>query len=146
MTTINNPTKTTTEDTGPLYTRSEAAEVGAQRLTFRWWLPSQTQTVTLGGIRYRVTAFYRARLGSWYMHIRTQAGVDILLGRRVSPGWSVNLGHHPDNEPDGILVVSEFEPYRKDSLGNNLTITFYPTNRLKPTPPDAFSAVSVDLD
>ena len=146
MPTINNPSPPPEPDDSPLYTQDEAAALRGQRLSFSWWLPSQIQSVSLGGVRFRVRLTYRKRLGSWYLDLFTQSGVPVLTGRRVTPGWSVNLTHHPDNEPAGILVVSNVaDPYRRDALGRGLTLTFYPVARLKTPVPDEFAATAVDL-
>lgn len=134
-----------TED--PLYTQAEASAVDAQRLSFDWSIPAQIQSVALGGVLYRVRAVYRARLGSWYIDLLTQGGEPILLGRRVTPGWGINLTHHPEAEPLGLLMVARSvpDPYRRDAFGRELTITFYPLNRLKVLPPDEFAGIAVDL-
>jgi hypothetical protein len=137
---------TATDPQEPLYTRAEAAEVGAQRLSFRWPLPQQLQSVALGGKIYRLRATYRDRLGSWYMDLLEQDGTPVLLGRRVTPGWALNLAKHPENDIDGLLKVSNIpDPYSRDALGNELTVTYYPIDALKPPPPEDFAGVVVDL-
>lgn len=131
----------------PLYTRAEVAELGAQRLSFSWPLPSQVQTVALGGVLFRVRATYKNRLGSWYIDVEKQDGTPVLMGRRVTPGWLLNAGHHPDGEPAGALIVSDVaDPYPRDALSRELTVTFYPTDGLKPPPPDDFAATAVDIE
>ena len=129
-----------------LYTDDEAAALGAQRLTFRWEVPAQSQIVSLGRVRYRVRAVYRRRLASWYIDLLTQAGDPVLLGRRVTAGWALNLGHHPEGDPLGLFVVSDVEPYRRDQFGNDLSVTFYPISRLKALPAGQFEAVSVSVE
>lgn len=131
----------------PLYTRTEAAEAGGQRLSFRWDLPAQLQTVALAGTIYRIRATYKNRLGSWYIDILRQDGTPVLTGRRVTPGWALNLAKHPELDIDGLLKVSNVaDPYPRDALGNELNITFYPILGLKPSPPEEFAGISVDLD
>ena len=91
-------------------------------------------------------ATYKKRLGSWYVDILQQDGTPVLMGRRITPGWSVNVGHHPDGEPGGFLIASNIgDPYRRDALGSELTLTYYPIGLLKTPPPDEFAGTSVDL-
>ena len=115
---------------GVTYTRAEAAALEGQRLRFFWALPSQAQTVTLDGVVYRVRVVYRRRLASWYLDLLTQSSEPLIMGRRITPGWSPLAGRR--GGPDAVVYVSDIpDPYRRDELGRELTVTLYPSRRLK---------------
>ena len=117
------------------YTDEALAALSPQELDLRWDLPSSSQTVTLGGDVFQVQTTYRKRSSSWFLSLFDLEGTPILTGRRLSPGWGVNLGHI--GKPEGVLlVVGSTDPYRRDDLGTRLRLTFYPRDGLIVPPPD----------
>lgn len=144
---MSGPNRTIAEAVAPTYTQDEAVALGAQRLRLRWTLPSQSQTVTLDGVVYQVRVTYRRRLSAWYLDLLTQSGDPLIMGRRLTPGWSPLSGRRAVvGGPDAVLYVSDIaDPYRRDQLGRELTVTLYPSRLLKHTQATVFGAYEVEV-
>ena len=84
--------------------------------------PQHTQTVSLGGVQFRVTFTFRDRTSSWYMDLRTIGEEDLALGRRLSPRWGPVLNLALVGGPKGILWVEGPEPYARFDLGGLLVV------------------------
>jgi hypothetical protein len=90
-------------------------------------LPEHSYVVTLGEARYRVTLIWRERPASWYMDLHTQDGTELVLGKRLAPGWSplagADLGEHA---PDGLLYCRGPDNYSRMDLGDTLVLVYVP--------------------
>lgn len=91
---------------------------------------SSIQTVTLGGVDFRVGLTWRERTGSWYLDLYDAEENPLALGRRLSPGWSPLQGLSVEDGPDGMFMVRGPEPYLREDLGVSLLVVFYPTSEL----------------
>lgn len=67
--------------------------------------PDQEQTVSLGGVSYRLRLTWRPYCAAWYMDLSTMAGESILLGVRVEPGANLLLWADPTVAPPGGLMA-----------------------------------------
>lgn len=89
--------------------------------------PQHSFVVTLGEARYKVTLIWRERSSSWYMDLHTQDGTELVLGKRLAPGWSplagVDLGAHALN---GVLYCRGPEDYERNDLGDTLVLVYVP--------------------
>jgi hypothetical protein len=86
-----------------------------QRMPFFHDVPAHRYTVTLDGVQYEVRLVYRARTASWYLDLRDEQGVELVLGRRLSPGSSP-VGGVITNGPPGKLVAFGADPYDRDEV------------------------------
>lgn len=84
-----------------------------------------TQTVTLGGVQYRLRLAWRDRPRAWYMDLSTAAGVGIVAGRRMAAGWCPLAGLSSEAAPDGYLYVRGVDGYARDDLGGGLQVLYY---------------------
>lgn len=112
----------------------DVASVRAQQLAVRWDLPASRQSVILADTLYEVQLVYRRRSVSWYLSLWDLDGNLVAGGRRLTPGWAVNLGMV--DGPDGLLLVTGPEDYRRDDLGTRLRLTFYPRTDVEQPVPD----------
>lgn len=88
-------------------------------------LPATTQTVTLDGAQYRVRLTWRHRCRAWYMDLLALDETPLVLGRRLSPGWSPNMGMVLDAGPPGLFFVRGSDDYARADLGTNLVLMYY---------------------
>jgi len=74
------------------------------------------QTATLSSVRYRLEFIWRDRTASWYFNLRTVDGVDLVLGRRVSPQWisTGNLLNVP------LIGTSGLDAFERLDLGTEV--------------------------
>ena len=77
--------------------------------------PCHKYTVALDGVQYQVRLTYRDRTASWYLDLWDEQGAAIVLGRRLSPGWSPQ-GFVTAAGPPGLLYVFGRDPYARDEL------------------------------
>lgn len=89
--------------------------------------PRHSFVVTLGDLRYRFTFTWRERSSSWYMDLYTQDGTELVLGKRLVPGWSplagVDLGEHALG---GVLYCRGPEDYERNDFGDTLVLVYVP--------------------
>lgn len=78
-------------------------------------LPAQSYTIALDGVQYQVRLTYRERTASWYLDLYDERGAAIVLGRRLSPGWSPQ-GFVTAAGPPGLLYVFGKDPYARDEI------------------------------
>lgn len=88
-------------------------------------VPSHAQTVVLVLDQFTVSFTYRARTSSWYMDLRTVAGVDLVLGVRLSVDWSPTLGLNIVGLPAGAFFTRGPDDYVRGDLGDQLRLMFY---------------------
>lgn len=81
-----------------------------ERMPFFHDVPSHRYTVTLDGVQYEVRLVYRARTASWYIDLLDEDGVELVLGRRLSPSWSPVSGVITDGPPGKIVAFGD-DPY-----------------------------------
>lgn len=90
-------------------------------------LAQHSYIVTLGELRYRFTFTWRERPKSWYFDLQAQDGTELVLGRRLAPGWSpllsVDLG---DYTLDGLLYCRGPSNYERSDWGDTLRLVFVP--------------------
>lgn len=86
----------------------------AERLPLYTELPAHSCTVALEGVQYEVRFVYRERTASWYFDLHDEQGEPIVLGRRLSPGWSPALG--VTSGPPGAFYVFGKDPYDRHEL------------------------------
>lgn len=88
-------------------------------------LPSHRMRIALGGRTYGLRFTFRARTASWYVDLFDADGGAMLLGQRVSPGWSplagYNLDAAPDSDGQGVIVIGP-DPYDRAMLGDVLRL------------------------
>lgn len=101
------------------------------------------QVVTLGDAQYRLTLTWKGRLKAWYFNLQTLAGVDIVVGRRVSPGYGPLLGLLPEGAPGGLFFVRGKDGYKRNDIGSNVAIVYYDESEIEAV--DAGDAVRVVL-
>ncbi|MFA9271618.1 MAG: hypothetical protein ACEQSX_12835 [Baekduiaceae bacterium] len=99
-------------------------------------LPQHTQTVTLDGTQFRMRLTWRHRLQGWYLDLYTLDETPLLLARRLSPGWSPNLGLAIEGGPDGVLLVTGFDGYVREDLGESLRLRYYTRAELAAAAPE----------
>ncbi len=100
--------------------------VPARRAQLAFAAQPQTRfTLTLDGTRYQFRFTWRVRTAAWYFDMWTQAGVAIVLGRRLSPSYGPLFGVLPPNAPTGYLFVRGPDPYEQDMLGAEFTVRYY---------------------
>lgn len=85
------------------------------RLPFFHDLPAHRYTVALDGAQYEVRLTYRDRTASWYLDLWDSSGAAVVLGRRLSPGWSPQ-GFVTSSGPPGLLFVFGKDPYARDEI------------------------------
>lgn len=89
--------------------------------------PRHSFVATLGEARYRFTLTWRERPASWYMDLHTQDGTELVLGKRLAPGWSplagADLGAHA---LPGLLYCRGPDNYERLDLGDALVLVFVP--------------------
>ena len=103
---------------------------------------SYTATPTLDGVDYRVTLTYRRRPagGSFYMRLADANDVELVSGRRLSPGEDPLAGLAGDALPPGVFVVSGLDPYQRADLGVGLLLQYVP---LADVPAPTVAAVTI---
>lgn len=87
----------------------------AVKLPFFHDLPAHSYTVPLSGVQYEIRLVYRARTASWYLDLRNEEGVPLVLGRRLSPPWSPVTGVITDGPP-GVILALGADPYDRFEL------------------------------
>lgn len=90
-------------------------------------LRQHSQAVTLSGQSYRLRLTWRQRNQGWYLDLYEDDNTPLLLGRRLSPGWS------PDARTrvlPGLLYVKGPSPYDRSHLGGRLTLLYYEPEEL----------------
>lgn len=108
-------------------------------------LPSSIQTMTLDGAQFRLRLTWRHRNQGWYLDLWTLAGTPLLLGRRLSAGWSPNLALVLEDGPDGFLYVRGLDGYAREDLGTSLRLMYYPASEIAALAPAADDSLSVAL-
>ena len=78
-------------------------------------VPAHTYTIALDGVQYEIRLVYRARTASWYLDLRDENGVELVLGRRLSPGSSPTGGVIVDGPP-GVIAPFGADPYDRHEL------------------------------
>lgn len=101
---------------------------------------TQTQVVTLDGVKYQLKLYWRRRVRGWYMSLLTLAGVPIIEGQRLSTGAPPLLGYVLPQAPPGQFYVRGVSPYNKLQLGSRLELLYYPEAEVP-----AVTTVSDDL-
>lgn len=96
-------------------------------------IPDSTQTVTLGGERFRLRIFWRERLAGWYLDIFDASGEPLATCIRVSPGCDL-LNGLLRGVPAGHLVVTGPDPYTRDMLGSEVLIIFFKADEAPDAP------------
>lgn len=100
-------------------------------------LPSHDQTVVLVSDQFTLTFTFRERTNSWYLDLRTVAGVDLVLGVRLSVKWSPTLGLAIEGLPAGALYTRGPDGYVRGDLGDQLRLMFYELSEIPiPDQPD----------
>lgn len=127
------------------YTQAELSNIGDVKLRGVWNLPTQSQTVALGGALYRVRVRWSARRQRWVMDLLSSAGDPILVGR-VLQARGVLFARRGRGMPDWVAIASGPEDYTQSDLGTNLRITFFPMSALKTTRQQVASLTEVVLD
>ncbi len=108
----------------------------SQRLAGYPSRPQDTQTVTLtdevdvAGTVYLFTFTWRTRTASWYCDIALQDGTVILAGRRLSPGWPLNLAAFVSMPAGGLLTLGADDFVRDDLGRSNLRVVYYPPSEI----------------
>ena len=87
--------------------------------------PATIQTVSLDGVSFRVRLTYRYRLSAWYLDLWTLDMTPLLLGQRLSAGWSPTAGYDLPDGPNGYLYVSGLDGYARDDLGAGLQLLYF---------------------
>lgn len=100
--------------------------------------PDSVQTVTLDSVQYRVRLYWRDRLAAWYFDLRLLDGTALVLGRRVSSGWSPVVGIKRDGMPPGYLLVRGVPEYTREQLGTDVQIVYYSADEVTRGTPDTF--------
>ncbi len=107
-------------------------------------LPQHTETVIFGegqpdAVEVRITLTFRTRTNSWYIDLRTTDGVDIVLGRRVTPQWLPLAGLALEGLPRDLqMIVSGPDDAARADLGvpsddsKRLFILLVPRSELPP--------------
>lgn len=103
-------------------------------------LPQHTQTVALDGTQFRLRLTWRRRCRGWYADLYALDETPLLLGRRLCPGWAINVGLVVEDGPTGLLLVSGSDGYAREDLGRSLRITYYTRAELQEA--DALRAVA----
>lgn len=100
-----------------------------QIISTRQERPRDTQTVTLGDAQFRIRLTWRGRPGvaAWYFDLFALDSTPLVLGVRISPGWSPLGFLQKEGLPDGQIMVDGPEPYTREMLGGELLLTFYTT-------------------
>lgn len=103
--------------------------MGVQLSTFPA-LPASIQTVTLEDEQFRVRLTWRHRCQAWYMDLYALDETPLLLGRRLSAGWSPNAGLVIENGPAGYFLVRGLDDYAREDLGANLRLLYYTSDEV----------------
>ena len=108
--------------------------------------PAGRYTVTLGAERFQLRFTWRDRpnfgRGGWYMDVFTQSGSPLVRGRRLSPDYAPLIDLLVDGAPAGYFLVRGPEPYTRDQLGTDVTVTYYAEADI-PSPPASTLRVEV---
>jgi hypothetical protein len=97
-------------------------------------LPRHSYVIPLGGVEYEITYTYRERTASWYIDLRTAAGVDIALGRRLTPGSTP----FTRLELPGMLYCAAADGFARRDLGTpEFLLTYYTAVELAATAADS---------
>lgn len=86
-----------------------------QKLPIYTDVPSHRYRIALDGVQYELRLTYRDRTASWYLDLWDEDGGALLLGRRLSPGWSPNFGVLTGGPP-GLLLVLGADPYPRGEI------------------------------
>lgn len=108
-------------------------------------LPASLQTVTLEGAQYQLRLTWRHRCQAWYLDLFTLAGVPLVLGRRLSPGWSPTMGLVIEDGPGGYLYVRGRDSYAREDLGATLRLLYYTAAEVAAVAEASDAGVAVDL-
>jgi len=92
--------------------------------------PHDWQTVPLGDGKFRITLTWRERCRAWYLDVYTAAGVAVALGRRVSPGYGPLLDLSLPTGPEGMIIASGKDPYRREDFGDSVRLVYYEEDEL----------------
>lgn len=87
--------------------------------------PALIQSVTLDGVSFRLRLTYRYRCASWYLDLWTLDMTPLLLGQRLSPGWSPTAGYDLPDGPTGWFYVRGIDGYARDDLGAGLVLSYF---------------------
>jgi hypothetical protein len=101
--------------------------VGAIALPVFPGLPQSIYTITLAGTRFRVRLTWRERTASWYLDLLAQDGTRIVSGRRLVAKGMPLVGLLPEGGPDGQFYVDAVNITRREQLGADAFLLFYPT-------------------
>lgn len=111
-----------------------------QRLPITTEIPAQRYSVALDGVQYGVRLVYRERTASWYLDLRDEQGVPLVLGRRLSPGWSPVHGMITAG-PLGSLFVFGSDPYDR----HEIELYYFTAAELAAVPTDESALLPVEL-
>lgn len=86
--------------------------------------PARDRTVHLDGSVYRMRLTWMARRSGWYLDLSTLDGVDILSGRRISPG-GVPFPRGVVGAPRGAFFVTGWvDPAPQSALGESFELYY----------------------
>lgn len=88
-------------------------------------LPAHRSTVTLELSQYRLRLVWMHRLQSWYLDLLTLEGTPLALGRRLSAGWSPNVGLVLEDGPPGLLFVRAADRFPREAMGKGAKLMYY---------------------
>lgn len=93
-------------------------------------LPQHQMTIVIDDLVYLVTFTWRDRSKSWYVDFSNSEGVPLIVGRKLSPGWSPVRGIVVEGMPTGEFYVRGSPGYKMEDFGTTLRLTYYPRDEI----------------
>lgn len=90
-------------------------------------------TTDLSGVMYQVRMTWSERLDAWYVDLLTRTGDPLILGRRMSAGWTPWQGVVLEGLPSGVVLIRGQDNYARDDLGDSVRLVSYDESTLDAT-------------